>query len=68
MAARTVDPAFLPSLSSNPADRERSAVTIPQTPDPDHLGAFRGLAFAIIFQTALGGLALAAWEVLRRLL
>lgn len=67
MAARTVDPAFFPNLSSEPADRDRSAVTLPQTPTR-HLGALRGLAFAIIFQTALGGLALAAWKVLHRLL
>jgi hypothetical protein len=70
MAARTADPAFAyPSLTAKPADRECSAVTTPQAPIPDdHLGAFRGLAFAIIFQSTLGGLALAAWEVLRKLL
>jgi hypothetical protein len=70
MAARIADPAFaFPSFIAKPSDRERSAVSIPQTYIPDdHLGAFRGLAFAIILQTAVGGLALAAWEVFRHLL
>ena len=70
MSARIADPAStFPILTAKPSGRERSAVTTPLTPNPDEPpGAFRGLAFALIFQTALGGLALAAWEVCHRLL
>lgn len=68
MAARTADSAFAFSrYPASPADRERLVVNLSQM-QVDHLGAFRGLAFAILLQTTLGALALAAWEVLRRLL
>jgi hypothetical protein len=42
-----------------PADREHPAVK-PSQMQEDKLGAFRELGFAILFQTSLGALALAA--------
>jgi hypothetical protein len=60
MAARAADSAFaFPGFPASPADREHPAVK-PSQMQEDKLGAFRGLGFAILFQTSLGALALAA--------
>ena len=68
MAARIAHPAFgLSGFTARPAHRERSQINLAQM-RVDSIGAFRGLAFAILLQTTLGALAFAAWEVLPRLL
>jgi hypothetical protein len=68
MAARTADPAFtFPGLSNTLTEDERLAV--PNAQDPvttDNLGAFRGLAYALILQFLFGFIGLGVWMLLRR--
>jgi hypothetical protein len=63
MAARTADPAFtFPDLSNTLAGGERLAASNPQDPIPDdNLGAFRGLAYALILQFLFGLIGLGVW-------
>ncbi|HEX4007066.1 MAG TPA: hypothetical protein VHX60_12900 [Acidobacteriaceae bacterium] len=69
MAARTVDPAFFPVLSYTPADSDSHALIDRQIPlHANNLGAFRGLAFALIFEGMAIALGVACWEVIHRLL
>jgi hypothetical protein len=69
MAARTADPAFhFPSPASSITSRETLVVPDPHAPNPDEtLGAFRGLAFAILFEFLAGFIGYTGWVLLRHL-
>jgi hypothetical protein len=69
MAARTADPAVhFPTLQPSLAKREPLVVPDPYALEPDEpLGAFRGLAFAILFQFLIGFIGFAGWMILHRL-
>jgi hypothetical protein len=69
MAARTADPTFhFPVRLSSPAKREPLVVLDPHAPIPDDsFGAFRGLAYALIFQFLVGFVGYACWMLLRHL-
>ena len=68
MATRTEDTAFASSdLSSTLADEERLAFPTPQDSNPvDNLGAFRGLAYAVILQFLFGFIGMGVWMLIRR--
>lgn len=66
MLARTIDSSLqLPNLTAGPANDRLS--DIPQLEISDHLGAIRGLFYAIVFQAILGLLFLAGWGLWRLL-
>jgi hypothetical protein len=69
MAARSADPAFhVPSFPSSLTQREPHVVAAPHAPLPDEtLGAFRGLAFAVIFEFLVGFAIYGGWLLLRHL-
>jgi hypothetical protein len=69
MAARTADPAdHFPALRPSLAKAEPLVVPDPHVPIPeDNLGAFRGLAFAVIFQFLIGFVGYAGWVLLHHL-
>lgn len=68
MAARTADPAFYPSLSAQFTDPKNTAANnTPTTILDDHLGAFRGLGFAIVLEVLFCVIGVGIWEVVRRL-
>jgi hypothetical protein len=69
MAARTADPSIhfsslLPSLTN----RDARVLSAPQVPRPeDSLGAFRGLAFALLFEFLFGFAVYGGWVLFRYL-
>lgn len=66
MAARTVDPAFFANLPAVPVPCENAAGSNPQSSAfDDGLGAFRGLAFAIVIEGLCVILGLGGWELVR---
>jgi hypothetical protein len=69
MTARTADPSFhFPAIPTSLANSDRLVVPDPHAPlHHETLGAFRGLAFAVIFQFLVGFAAYAGWVLLRHL-
>jgi hypothetical protein len=69
MAAPTADPAFhFPALPDSLAKPERLVVPDLHALFPDKpLGAFRGLAFAIVFKFLVGFIGYVGWVLLRHL-
>lgn len=68
MEARTADPAFFPILPAISTDLEKAAGNCAATSIVnDQLGAFRGLAFAVIFELLFVIIGIGVWEVLGRL-
>ena len=66
MDARTIEPSLqLPQLAAGQATDRLSDVSIPQLEVNDHLGAIRGLFYAVIFQGIVGLILFATWGLWR---
>ena len=68
MDARTIEPSLqIPNLAAGQATDRLSNIPIPQLEINDHLGAMRGLFYAIVFQGILGLILFAGWGLWRLL-
>jgi hypothetical protein len=67
MAAHSVESSFrFPDLIATPAHPDGISVPESQRGLPNHgLGAFRGLAFALVFEGLLGVVAFSGWQLWR---
>jgi len=68
MDARTIEPSLqLPNLTAPQATDRLSNIALPCLEIHNHLGAIRGLFYAVVFQGILGLILFAAWTLWRML-